>query len=393
MNKVKELGQVMTPQNIVSYMIKDVLQLTEEEIASLTFLDNSCGDGAFVKGLLNIGVPKEHIFACDIDEEIVQNVYDLLPKCNIRVGSFFSQKDWEGKFDIVIGNPPYVRIHNIAPETKEQIKNFDFCYGMFDLYYAFYEYGLKVLKPTGRLLYISPTGFIRNASGEKMREYIEKHSLLSYFEDFNNVQKFEGYSTYTGIVLLDKKGGKANVPWTNNRMKRGLPFSSLQNGLATLADGIFISDRFPENFEREIIKPILKASTGELKEIIVPPKTEEELKQYPNIYTYLLKNKDKLSNRSITGNTKWFEFGRTQGIKNTNNPKIAIGTTMPFSGLKLYKLDADVYVYSGLYATSDNIEQLMVALQDEELTNYLIENGKPMRGEYVQISSTLLKNY
>ena len=393
MDKVKELGQVMTPENIINHMIDDILKLNEEEIQTLYFLDNSCGDGAFIRGLLNRGVPKEHIYACDIDNEIMQPVYSLLPYENIRCDSFFLQTDWEGKFDVVIGNPPFVRIHNIIPEVKEQIKNFNFCFGMYDLYYAFYEYGLKMLSPTGRLLYISPTSFIRNASGENMRKYIQNNHLLKYFEDFNNSQQFEGYSTYTGIVMLSQTGNEIPLPWGNTRKKIGLPFSSLQNGLASLADGIFIKDRFPENFERELIHPILKASTGEYKEIICPPRTEEELKKYPNVYNYLLSHKEKLSSRSITGNTKWFEFGRSQGVKNMHSKKIAIGTTMPFEGMKLYLLDENTYVYSGLYATADNLEKLHEALKAPELIDYLIENGKPMRGNYVQIGSTLLKNY
>ena len=112
-----------------------------------------------------------------------------------------------------------------------------------------------------------------------------------------------------------------------------------------------------------------------------------------HIYNYLLSHKEKLEGRSITGNTQWFEFGRSQGIKNIHNKKIAIGTTMPFDGLKTYLLDENTYVYSGLYATADNIDKLYDALNEPELIDYLIENGKPMRGDYVQISSTLLKNY
>jgi adenine-specific DNA-methyltransferase len=264
---------------------------------------------------------------------------------------------------------------------------------MYDLYYAFYEYGLKMLKDNGRLLYISPTSFMRNVSGERMRKYIQENHLLKYYEDFNNSQQFSGYSTYTGIFLLSRVGKEIEVPWGKTRQKIGLPFSSLQNGLATLADGIFIKDSFPAEFERELISPILKASTGELKEIICPPKTEEELKRYPHIYNYLLSHKEKLEGRSITGNTQWFEFGRSQGIKNIHNKKIAIGTTMPFEGLKTYLLDENTYVYSGLYATADDIDKLYDALNEPELIDYLIENGKPMRGDYVQISSTLLKNY
>ena len=120
MDKVKELGQVMTPDEIVNYMIDDVLSLTKEELLNFSFLDNSCGNGKFIKALIERGVPVQHIYACDIDEEISHEIKNLLPEENFRLGSFFKQKDWEGKFDIVIGNPPYVRIHNILEEVKKK---------------------------------------------------------------------------------------------------------------------------------------------------------------------------------------------------------------------------------------------------------------------------------
>ena len=56
-DKVKNYGQVMTPDNIVNHMI-DILNLTQKEINTSLFLDNSCGDGAFITGLLNRGIPK-----------------------------------------------------------------------------------------------------------------------------------------------------------------------------------------------------------------------------------------------------------------------------------------------------------------------------------------------
>lgn len=76
-----------------------------------------------------------------------------------------------------------------------------------------------------------------------------------------------------------------------------------------------------------------------------------------------------------------------------NNEKIAISTTVSFDELKIYRLSKDYYVYSGLYATAKDLDKLENELHNEDLLNYLIENGKPMQGNYVQISSTLLKNY
>ena len=392
MDKVKELGQVMTPDEIVNYMIDDVLSLTKDELLNFSFLDNSCGNGKFIKALIERGVPIQHIYACDIDEEISHEIKNLLPEENFRLGSFFKQKDWEGKFDIVIGNPPYVRIHNIQEEVKKEISNFTFCYGMYDLYYAFYEYGLKMLNEHGTLLYISPNSFIKNKSGEKMREYIELNNLLTYFEDFADNQKFDGYSTYTCIVMLSKNGKSINVPWNKPRKKIGLSFDSLQNGLATLADSIFIKDKF-DNLEKECIRPIIKASTGEIKECIFPPSSEEELRQYPNTYNYLLSHKEKLEKRSIKGKTQWFEYGRTQGLKNINNEKIVISTVVSDNGVNYKRVGPEFLVYSGLYATAKDLDKLEQELQSNDLLDYLIDEGKPMRGGYTQITSTLLKAY
>ena len=57
------------------------------------------------------------------------------------------------------------------------------------------------------------------------------------------------------------------------------------------------------------------------------------------------------------------------------------------------KLPKECYVYSGLYATAQNLDQLEKELHSQQLLDYIIENGKPMQGNYVQIGSTLLKNF
>ena len=82
MDKLKQLGQVMTPIEIVDHMIDDVLNLNEYQLKNFLFLENSCGDGIFIKALISRGVPAEHIYACDIDEDISTEVREILPKEN-----------------------------------------------------------------------------------------------------------------------------------------------------------------------------------------------------------------------------------------------------------------------------------------------------------------------
>ena len=89
----------MTPIVIIDHMIDDILKLSENDLKTFTFLENSCGDGAFVQALIDRGVPAENIFACDVDEDICSNVQNMLPAGHFRLDSFFAQHDWEGKFD------------------------------------------------------------------------------------------------------------------------------------------------------------------------------------------------------------------------------------------------------------------------------------------------------
>jgi adenine-specific DNA-methyltransferase len=59
--------------------------------------------------------------------------------------------------DYVVGNPPYVRVHNLR-ENYEDIKAFSFSKkGMTDLFIVFFEIGFKMLNKTGKMSYISPT--------------------------------------------------------------------------------------------------------------------------------------------------------------------------------------------------------------------------------------------
>lgn len=76
-----------------------------------------------------------------------------------------------------------------------------------------------------------------------------------------------------------------------------------------------------------------------------------------------------------------------------NKEKIAISTVMTEKELRIEWLPANTYVYSGLYATGANLDKLGKELQSEELIHYLVERGKPMKGNYYQINATLLKGY
>ena len=62
-----------------------------------------------------------------------------------------------------------------------------------------------------------------------------------------------------------------------------------------------------------------------------------------------------------------------------NKEKLVISTTITPDKIPYVRVGPEVFVYSGLYATADDLDKLEAELNSPELLEYLIENGKPMR--------------
>jgi type I restriction-modification system DNA methylase subunit len=115
-----------------------------------------------------------------------------------------------GGFDIVIGNPPYVRMELIKPFKPYLERRYEVVADRADLYAYFFELGVRVLKPGGRLGYISSSTFFRTGSGEALRRYLSSHVELEAVVDFGDLQIFEGVTTYPAIVALRRTNGHAS---------------------------------------------------------------------------------------------------------------------------------------------------------------------------------------
>jgi type I restriction-modification system DNA methylase subunit len=122
-------------------------------------------------------------------------------------GTEFSQTMNEGGFDAVIGNPPYIRIQHMkewAPLEVEFIKE---TYettqkGNIDIYIAFVEKGLSLLKEDGRLGYILPHKFFTANYGAALCDLIARGHRLSKLIHFGHQQVFSGATTYTCLLFL-----------------------------------------------------------------------------------------------------------------------------------------------------------------------------------------------
>ena len=109
----------------------------------------------------------------------------------------------EGGFDIVIGNPPYVRQELIIPIKPTLRRLFSEVFtGKTDLYVYFYKRGIELLRAGGILTYISSNTFLRAGYGKKLREFFTHEVCLHGLLNFGSIPVFKA-NVDTCIVLVE----------------------------------------------------------------------------------------------------------------------------------------------------------------------------------------------
>ena len=133
MRNVERLGQVFTPQCVVSQMLS-----LRKNYGSV--LEPSSGEGIFLRNIPNcVGIeidPK----LCTLHDSINTDFFDYCVK---------------NKFDTIIGNPPYVRYNDINQDTKQKLKS-DLFDKRSNLYMFFIEKSIMHLNNGGELIFITP---------------------------------------------------------------------------------------------------------------------------------------------------------------------------------------------------------------------------------------------
>jgi len=110
-----------------------------------------------------------------------------------------------GGFDIVLGNPPYVRMELLKLMKPWLETRYEVVSDRADLYAYFFKRGIKLLKKGGRMGYISSSSFFKTTSGAPLRDYLRREATLETIIEFGNHQVFEGVTTYPAILTMVAK--------------------------------------------------------------------------------------------------------------------------------------------------------------------------------------------
>ncbi len=125
----------------------------------------------------------------------------------------FLMTQLDGGFDIVVGNPPYVRQERIPPVLLASYKErFSTLYDRADLYVLFYEKGLDHLNPGGVLGYVCADRWTKNKYGGPLRAKVSKGFRLAAFVDLSGIDAFtDEVEAYASITVLQASNTAADV--------------------------------------------------------------------------------------------------------------------------------------------------------------------------------------
>jgi len=191
-----------------------------------------------------------NIFGVDLDHQAVEiarlNLLlrglakrDLLPPLtdNIRQGNSlisgaekelkgYFGKDWQAKhpfnwqdefkdimagggFDIIISNPPYLRVSGIDEDIDHYVRNhFETIFGHFDYYIAFLERSVKLLKTGGLLGFIVPNKFLVRSYARHFRSWLLDNAILIRLVDVSTIPVFGEASIYPVMIILSRASAK-----------------------------------------------------------------------------------------------------------------------------------------------------------------------------------------
>jgi Eco57I restriction-modification methylase/TaqI-like C-terminal specificity domain len=144
--------------------------------------------------------------------EKAQATIDMIEKIKIRPTKelffyriYFAEVLNDGGFDVVIGNPPYIRQEKIKElKPKLEIEKYQSYNGTADIYVYFFEQGYKLLKDSGVLNFITSNKYTRAKYGKEFRDFVLKNTQVLEYIDFNGVKVFESATVDTSILSFKK---------------------------------------------------------------------------------------------------------------------------------------------------------------------------------------------
>jgi hypothetical protein len=151
--------------------------------------------------------------------------------------------DEEGRFtgfDVVVGNPPYIRQEELTPYKPYLQNHYRTFAGTADLYVYFVELGVRLLREGGHFSYILPNKWMRAGYGDKLRQFVKSLKIRGV-SDFGDLPVFEEATTYPCVLELQQAPAADTFPATQIAtldFEESLPAYIRQHAFPVALDGL-----------------------------------------------------------------------------------------------------------------------------------------------------------
>lgn len=265
-----KLGQYFTPQQICEFMVS----LTSKP-PTASVLEPSSGQGAFLEALHSAGFSK--VRGVEIDSDIAFN--DHFPVEN----SSFITWETDEQFDLVIGNPPYIRWKDLEAEQKDELREHRYFGSMVnslsDYLLPFIALSIEKLKPEGELIFITPSFWLQTKHSQGLRDYLDSQGQVTDLIDFGENKIFKDVATSLIIFKFVKTSSHRE---TKLHRFIGSKINELDLDLhnptqfrSEIASHFHSKGKYVPAFDAEVVGPLILESECEIPSILG--------KQFPHI--------------------------------------------------------------------------------------------------------------
>jgi adenine-specific DNA-methyltransferase len=192
-----KFGQYFTPKIVADFMIGLADTMPDSKI-----LEPSCGEGVFLDLLKEKGFAD--VTAYEIDHNLATNF------SNVNYESFVTAKT-EKQFDLIIGNPPYIRWKNLEDELKQELATNPlwnkYCNSLCDYLYIFILKSIEILNENGQLIFICPEYWMNTTHSVALRNYMVQKGYFEEIYHFNETPIFDKV-TVSIVIFKYVKGQK-----------------------------------------------------------------------------------------------------------------------------------------------------------------------------------------
>lgn len=451
-------GDVFTKPDVVKFMLDEVGYVSSSDLSSVSVMEPSCGEGEFVMEIVarlklsaasfDFDLNEAYhrcVFAADIDadkvaicaERLTREFPEIIaPELNLSVEDYLLSD--HQPVDIVIGNPPYIRYEEIPKEKLNQYKNFPTFFYRADMYVPFFEKSLSQLNPKGKHCFICANRWMKNLYGKKLRKLVAEHYHIAKIVNMENADAFqEEVLAYPAITLISKDKKEDSLlyadiddvatlaharyetlcapddeDWSRvfNRQTQVLSLIEEQGfkigiGIATGADGIFISSGLKGIVEDDLLLPAVGArdlSGGSMNwsgQYFLNPYDRDgrliRLENYPLAKAYLEGHMERLTARHKARKNPSRWYGTIDSVSPTlvNSPKVLLpditGNSYVFVDEGKYYPQHNIY-----YIVGQDIRQLkmLAAILMSDFVRRQLDNlTTHMNGGYARWQSQYLR--